>query len=219
MEEMDIKTKISLVLMTYDGNGKLVKFTDKIYGFYNYNNTVNFIRLSDMTIIKQEYTIQYILDKVIVVFARNQNDLSDISSYILDIDTFEVIYDSTYRMEVTNNIIYEGNNISMYQEGYKELIRRVFSLTGEKIGEIKAYSNISIDYIDKTYYYIIRHEKVGEINEYVSIYRINNNIELLWNSNEYDVRCIGDGIYSFSKYGNYEYTKVYNFYEKGLIEA
>ena len=85
MKELDIETKIALVKMAYDGDGRLVKFTDKIYGFYNDNNTVNFIRLTDLTIIKQEYTIQYIIDKVMVVFASNQNDLSDIRSYILDI--------------------------------------------------------------------------------------------------------------------------------------
>ena len=107
MKELDIETKIALVKMTYDGDGRLVKFTDKIYGFYNDNNTVNFIRLTDLTIIKQEYTIQYIIDKVMVVFASNQNDLSDIRSYILDIDTFEVIYASNYRMEVIDNIIYK----------------------------------------------------------------------------------------------------------------
>lgn len=219
MKDIDIKTKIALVMMTYDGNGKLVKFTDKIYGFYNDNNTVNFIRLSDITVIKQEYTIQYILDKVIVVFARNQNDLSDIRSYILDIDTFEVIYASIYRMEVINNIIYEGNNIAMYHHGENELTRKIFDLLGNRLGEIQAYSNISIEFIEGTDYYVVRHDKVGEIHEFVSIYKIADKVEFAWSSNYYDVRCIGDGLYSFSKYGNYEYTKIYNFNKRELVEA
>lgn len=219
MKELDIETKIALIKMTYDGNGKLVKFTDRVYGFYKGNNTVNFIRLSDMRVVGQDYTIVYILDNVIVAFTSNGTDLSDIRSYILDIDTFEVKVASRYRLELVNNIIYEGNNVAMYHHGDKQLLRKIYDTNGNCLGGIGAYSNISAEYIEDTDYYIFKHTQIGEVTEEVTIVKITDKVEVLWSSNEYDVRCIGYGLCSFSKYHNYEDTKIYNFINKELVEA
>lgn len=219
MQDMDIKTKISLIRMTYDGNGILTKFTDKVYGFCNSDNTVNFIRLSDMEIINQAYTIRYILDKLIVVFSRDKVNLSNVRAYILDIDTFEPIIISKYRLEVIDDIIYEGNNLAMYHHGEKTLTRNIFNLLGQKIGEIEAFSDIDINRIEGTDYYIVNHIQIGEIKKHVTICKITDKVESLWCSNEYDVDCIADGLYSFSKHCKYEDTKVYDFFKGSLVEV
>lgn len=215
---MDIKTKLALIMMAYSDKDKLTKFTDKVYGFCNSDGTVNIVDLHNMKLIEKPFLINYILDKILILHHKNINNLNFMTDYILDIDTFEIIEESQYRLSLVNNIVYESNNIIMYNHGEELLVRQIFNEAGEKIGEIKAYSDLSIENIDGTDYYIARHTKVGETKETVAIYKINKDVKLIWESNEYDVTNIADGLYSFSKYSNYKDTKVYNFYKKELME-
>ena len=214
---ISLKDRLSLLLLTYNGSGKLTKFNDKLYGFYNSDNTVNFIRLNDMHVIEQAYSIKYILDTIIIVYPSMVLNIVNHKSYILDIETFEVIYESEYMLETIGDIIYEGNNMKMHRHQGETLPRKVFDTFGREIGEIEVFTNISIYSIEKTPYYICSHSVVGVTEEFTTICKLDKTFRTLWESNEYDVREIGDGLFSFSKYNNYRETSVYDFYKQELI--
>ena len=218
MEKMDIKTKLAIIMMTYADKGRLTKFTDKVYGFCNSDGTVNIVDLHSMKVIEKPFSISYILDRILILHHKDINNLNFMTDYILNIDTFEIIEESQYRLSLVSNIVYESNNITMYNHGEEILVRKIYNELGENIGEIKAYSDLSIENIEGTDYYIAKHTKVGETKETVAVYKINKDVKLIWESDEYDVANIADGIYSFSRYSNYKDTKVYNFYKKELAE-
>ena len=103
MQEIDIKTRIALLLMTYDGKGKLTKFQDDVYGFVDETNKVRLLDLINNKIFDEAYNIRYIGDNVIILNKIEKLLYNIVSaSIILDRKTFKIIEEKDSEMTVYN---------------------------------------------------------------------------------------------------------------------
>ena len=238
MQETDIKTKVALLLMTYDGKGKLTKFQDDIYGFVDENNRVRLIDLINNKIFDEAYNIRYIGDNVIILNKIEKLLYTIISaSIILDRKTFKIIEEKNSEMTVYNKII-----VSKEEKESTECI--IYDLHGNKLWQIEdnISSGLEVQCTDRDDYYIISfYEKSisiedyreaienGNINEQleqrktVLLIKYNEDnsdrpIEVIWKSNKYDVENIGYGLYKISDVKDFSKVYVYDLINLSKIE-
>lgn len=155
MEKDNIKSKIEILSMTYDGLGKLTKFQDDIYGFVDETNKVRLIDLVNNKIFDTAYNIRYIGEDIILLNNFNNIIFKVVAeSVILDRHTFKIIEKQNSEMMVCNELIVSKNYNS-------EDNCILYDLQGRKIWEInkEEITDIEVKYTDSDDYYIISYFK------------------------------------------------------------
>lgn len=238
MQEIDIKTRIALLLMTYNGKGKLTKFQDGVYGFVDETNKVRLLDLINNKIFDEAYNIRYIGDNVIILNKIEKLLYNIVSaSIILDRKTFKIIEEKDSEMTVYNKLI-----VSKEEKENTECI--LYDLHGNKLwqAEDNISSGLEVQCTDRDDYYIISfYEKSISLEDYkeaiengnyneqleqrktVLLIKYNEDssekpIEVIWKSNKYDVENIGYGLYKVSDARDFSKVYVYDLINLSKIE-
>jgi len=226
MDSLDTKTKVAMLMMMYDGDGKLTKFQDDIYGFvkiiYNYDTygfrveyiKVNLLDLIHNTILDEDYKIDYIGEHILLLRSDVRESLYSSVTYntILDRKTFEVLERSAGDATVVGNII------TITEYGRPETRCSFYDMHGKKIYEITgnvAYDEVIVECANEEYY-IVRYgvfndsdtndEDDTSILELTVLLKydktdINEPIKKIWESDKYNMVNIGHGLYALLEFG------------------
>lgn len=236
MNRTDIKTKIAMLMMLYDGKGKLTKFQDDIYGFVDETNKVQLIDLVHNKIIDEPYDIRYIGNDIIILgVIKIQAQLGGITtkSIILDRKRFEIIVEQNTEMNVCNKLIISNNYFS-------EQPCKIYDLHGKEIYELdeKVCNDFTAQCTDRDDYYIFTfYSEVIDMDDYKDIVDYddsaqrktvllvkynendeNNPIEIVWKSNKFTVENVGYGLYKVSDVTDFRKVFIYDILNLSKIE-
>ena len=236
MNRTDIKTKIAMLMMLYDGKGKLTKFQDDIYGFVDETNKVQLIDLVHNKIIDEPYDIRYIGNDVIILgVIKIQTQFGGITtkSIILDRKRFEIIVEQNTEMNVCNKLIISNNYFS-------EQPCKIYDLHGKEIYELdeKVCNDFTAQCADRDDYYIFTfYSEVIDMDDYKDIVDYddsaqrktvllvkynendeNNPIEIVWKSNKFTVENVGYGLYKVSDVTDFRKVFIYDILNLSKIE-
>lgn len=238
MQKIDKKTRLALLLMTYDGKGKLTKFQDDIYGFVDDTSRVRLVDLINNKIFDEAYDMKYIGDDVIVL---NKIEMLAYNvateSILLDRKTFKIIEEKDSEMTVYNKII-----VSKKEKETTEYI--IYDLQGNKLWQLEneVVSGLDVQCTDRDDYYIISfydndikpEDYMNELNSkdffdcleqrkkvLLLKYSEDNKekpIEVVWESNKYDVENIGYGLYKILDRNDFSNVYIYDLMNLKKIE-
>lgn len=240
MNETDIKTKIAMLMMMYDGKGKLTKFQDDIYGFVDETNKVQLIDLIHNKIISEPYNIRYIGDDIILLSVIENKSFGisfgsgiTTKSIILNRRTFEVIDEQDTEMAAYNKIIISQNYFLQSQ-------CKIYNMQGKELCTLdeKICNDFMVQCTDRDDYYIFSfYSEVIDIHDYEATFESEINkqrktvllvkydehnedkpIEIVWKSNKFDVENIGYGLYKISDVTDFRKAYVYDIMNLRKIE-
>lgn len=228
--DTELFDKLNLTKLSFNLQGRLTEIDEGIFGFSQKDGKIILVNPNTMIPLDKPYNLRLLDANIIVLDSILLGYLSE--SYIIDRNTFDIIYKTNYSLISEGDLLYESpGEMSIYDKDVKILNR-----FGKEIYNLVISNGINITSIANTSLYMtqyhinIKEDKPEDVlenlgfltndsivTEIISYTPTMDKAKQIWKSFDYSVDIISESKLLFMKKSDYSEQYVYDFNKKKII--